>query len=205
MTSFISHPRLHLESRLGMKIHRSVSSSTGEFRDFWDAALSWQKAVGSELWPAFPAEKISAEILSGLHFSVFLPDDVLAGYFSLVLSDELIWQEKERGDAVYIHRMCVNPVCRGKNLAAAILAWAYGYATGAGRKFVRMDTWGNNRRLVDYYVACGFRHVGNRQLGIVPGLSPHYNNAYLALFENPVDLPLAHFRPLSTASFRPLP
>jgi GNAT superfamily N-acetyltransferase len=172
-----------------MKIHRSASSSESRFRDFWDAALSYQKSVGSAVWPPYPAKKISAEILSGQHFSVFLPDDVLAGYFSLALSDELIWEEKERGDAVYIHRMCVNPICRGKNLAAAILAWAYGFATDAGRKFVRMDTWGHNHRLVNYYVACGFRLSGSRQLGIVPGLSPHYSNVYLALFENPVDLP----------------
>jgi GNAT superfamily N-acetyltransferase len=170
-----------------MKIHRSTKSSESLFREFWDAALTYQKSVGSSLWPSYPADKIKSEILSGHHFSIFLLDDVLAGYFSLALSDELIWEEKERGDAVYIHRMCVNPICRGKNLAASILSWAYGFATGAGRKFVRMDTWGNNDRLVNYYVACGFRQAGNRQLGVVPGLSPHYSNAYLALFENPVD------------------
>jgi ribosomal protein S18 acetylase RimI-like enzyme len=169
-----------------MKILRSISSATTEFRDFWDTALSYQKAVGSQLWPSYPAEKIEDEIRSGLHFSVFLPDDVLAGYFSLALSDELIWEQKERGDAVYIHRMCGNPMCKGKNLAASVLSWAYGFATGAGRKFVRMDTWADNERLLNYYIACGFQHVRNRQLGIVPGLSPHYENINLALFENAV-------------------
>jgi hypothetical protein len=73
------------------------------------------------------------------------------------------------------------------NLASAILTWAYGFAAGAERKFVRMDTWGDNPRLVKYYVACGFRHIGNRQLGLVPDLLPHYNNLNLALFENPID------------------
>ena len=82
-----------------MKIHRSISSSESDFSHFWDAALSYQKSVGSEPWPPYPAETINAEIFSGYHFSVFLPDDVLAGYFSLALSDELIWEEKERGDA----------------------------------------------------------------------------------------------------------
>jgi ribosomal protein S18 acetylase RimI-like enzyme len=170
-----------------MKIHRSTSASITVFRDFWNAALSRQKTVGSQLWPPYPAEKIEVEILSGLHFSVFLPDDQLAGYFSLTLSDKTIWEEKERGDAVYIHRMCANPACKGMNLASAILTWASGFAAGAGRKFVRMDTWGDNPRLVKYYVACGFRHIGNRQLGLVPDLLPHYNNLNLALFENAVD------------------
>jgi ribosomal protein S18 acetylase RimI-like enzyme len=170
-----------------MKIVRSTSSSESQFRDFWNAALSWQKSAGLPLWPPYPSEMIRAEILSGLHFSVFLPDGALAGYFSLALSDELIWEERERADAIYVHRMCVNPMCKGRKMAASVLTWAYGFATGAGRKFVRMDTWADNQRLLNYYIACGFRHLRNRQLAIVPGLPPHYKNANLALFENAVD------------------
>jgi len=173
-----------------MKIIRSTSSAATEFRDFWNAALAYQKAAGLPLWPPYPSEKIETEIQSGLHFSAFLPDDVLAGYFSLALSDELIWEEKERGDAIYIHRMCGNPKCKGKNLAASILTGAYGFVTGAGRKFIRMDTWADNPRLLNYYISCGFRHVRNRQLGIVPGLLPHYKNINLALFQNEVDRPV---------------
>lgn len=115
-----------------------------------------------------------------------MPDDIVAGYFSIALSDELIWGEKERGDAIYIHRICVNPDRKGNNLTMHILSWAYGYAMAAGRKFIRMDTWGDNQRLVSYYVTCGFQHVGNKRLGLVPDLPPHYRNANLALFENVV-------------------
>jgi hypothetical protein len=50
-----------------------------------------------------------------------------------------------------------------------------------------MDTWGDIQRLVNYYIACGFQHVGNQRLGSVPDLPPHYSNANLALFENAVD------------------
>ena len=115
-----------------------------------------------------------------------MPDGILAGYFSLALSDELIWNEKEKGDAIYLHRICVNPERKGNNLTNHILSWAYGYALGTGRKFIRMDTWGDNQRLVNYYVSCGFQHVGNRRLGEAPELPAHYSNANLALFENPV-------------------
>lgn len=176
--------RFNFESGINMKIVRSTSSSANEFGDFWNAALEYQKAEGFPLWPPYPAEKIGAEIQSGLHFSVFLPDGVLAGFFSLALSDELIWLEKERGDAIYIHRMCRNPLRKGNNLAASILIWAYGFVAGAGRKFIRMDTWADNPRILNYYITCGFRHIGNRQLGIIPGLLPHYKNLNLALFEN---------------------
>lgn len=170
-----------------MKIYRSLSSSNDVFRDFWKAALTYQKSKQLPLWPVYPEQRIKDEIHAGLHFSVVMPDDVLAGYFSIALTDELIWGGKERGDAIYIHRICVNPDRKGNNLSTHILSWAYGYALVAGRKFIRMDTWGDNQRLVNYYVACGFQHVGNKRLGSVPDLPPHYSNANLALFENAVD------------------
>ena len=170
-----------------MKIQPSTAASENKFREFWSAAIAYQVAKQLPLWSPYPEQKIKDEIQAGLHFSVFTPDDVMAGFFSLALSDALIWGEKERGDAIYIHRMCVNPDRKGSNLTTTVLSWAYGYAAGAGRKFIRMDTWGDNQRLVNYYIACGFRHIGNRQLGASPELPSHYNNISLAYFENAVD------------------
>jgi GNAT superfamily N-acetyltransferase len=165
-----------------MKIHRSLGSDVPQFRDYWAAAVEYQKSERLPLWPVYPEAMIDREISSGLHYSAFLPDGRLAGFFSLILADPLIWEEKERGDAIYIHRMCVNPACRGNRLAAWVLAWAY----GCGRRFIRMDTWGDNQKMVAHYTACGFRMVGRRQIGVIPGLSPHYYHVNLALFENEV-------------------
>lgn len=127
---------------------------------------------------------MEGEINAGLHFSAYLPDNTLAGYFSVALSDGLIWGAKERGDAIYIHRMCVNPACKGGNLTLSILEWARVHASSLGRKFVRMDTWADNKRLVHYYIDCGFHYIGDRQLGEVPELPSHYSNTNLALFQN---------------------
>jgi GNAT superfamily N-acetyltransferase len=169
-----------------MNILRSVNSSEPGFRDFYAAALAYQSSHRLQVWPAYPEKAINDEIKNGIHFSVFLPDGTLAGFFSLFLNDAEIWPDKEKGDAVYIHRMCVNPACKGNRLAARVLTWAQEHAAGCGRKYVRMDTWGDNPRLISYYVACGFRPAGNRQMGQVRNISPHYQNAWLALFENEV-------------------
>jgi len=169
-----------------MNILRSVFSSVPEFHNCWTAAVAYQRSEGLQLWPAYPEKRVNEEIQRGLHFSAFTPDGVLTGFFSLTLGDAEIWEDKEKGDAIYIHRMCVNPNCKGNRLAAWVLAWAQGYAAGSGRKYVRMDTWGDNPRLISYYVACGFREAGKRQMGQVRNLSPHYQNACLALFENEV-------------------
>ncbi|MEO9116337.1 MAG: GNAT family N-acetyltransferase [Gemmatimonadaceae bacterium] len=167
-----------------MKIHRSKQSDIHDFRAFWDSAADYQRARRLPVWPAFPEERINDEMRAGLHFSARMPDGVVAGYFSVALSDELIWGAEEQGDAIYIHRVCVNPERKGNNLAASILEWARGYAPSLGRKFIRMDTWADNKRLVNFYVDCGFHYIGDRQLGDVPELEPHYSNIKLALFQN---------------------
>ena len=169
-----------------MEIRPSSSSHAQEFRRFWEAALEYQRSSGLPLWPPFPTELIDSEVRDGLHFSAFTPDGRMAGFFSLILSDPLIWEEQEKGDAIYIHRMCVNPACKGQRLAASVLAWAYGYAASLGRRFVRMDTWADNEKLMTYYTACGFRVAKIRKIGIIPGLSPHYYHNNLAMFENEV-------------------
>ena len=170
-----------------MKITRSRLSDVSCFRDFWEAALEYQRSARLPLWPLYPTDLIDNEIRAGLHYSAFLPDGRMAGYFSLVLSDPLIWEDQENGDAIYIHRMCVNPACRGRRLAASVLSWAYGYAAGHGRRFVRMDTWADNEKLMKYYADCGFQVLKTRQIGVIPGLSPHYYHNTLAMFENPVE------------------
>jgi hypothetical protein len=109
-----------------MNIHHSAISSEPTFRDYWAAALAYQNSKRLQLWPAYPEKTIKDEIETGLHFSAFMPDGVLAGFFSLALCDAEIWEDKEKGDAIYIHRMCVNPACKGNRLAAWFLAWAYG-------------------------------------------------------------------------------
>ena len=169
-----------------MQIRPSTFHSTHEFQQFWSAALAFQKSRNLPLWSNYPEALISDEIHNGRHFSAFLPDNTLAGFFSVAHSDPLIWEDRERGDAIYLHRMCASPAAKGHRFAGYVLAWAYGYATGLGRKFIRMDTWANTPTLVDYYEKCGFKLTGTRQMGVVSGLLPHYANSHLALFQNEV-------------------
>ena len=148
--------------------------------------MVYQRDNNLPLWPDYPAEKIREEIQNGLHLSAYNPNDILVGYFSVALTDPLIWGEDEKGDAIYIHRMCVNPAAKGGRLAQVVLAWACGYATAMKRIYVRMDSWGDNRRLVDYYTSCGFKYIRTRHLGDVPELPSNYSNSKLAMFQNDI-------------------
>jgi len=169
-----------------MIFRKSQRRSLKEFESFWQAALAYQKERNLPLWSPFPEATISVEINESRHFSGFVFANNLAGFFSVTLSDPIIWGEAERGDAIYVHRMCVNPAVKGNNFAGQVLAWACGNAVAKERKFVRMDTWGDNQRLVDYYVKCGFTLIGFKKLSDVSGLPPHYRGQRLALFENEI-------------------
>ena len=169
-----------------MIIQKSRRSSLKEFENFWAAALAYQKERHLPLWSPFPEATISSEMGEGRHFSGFISGDVLAGFFSVTHSDPAIWGEAERGDAIYIHRMCVNPACKGNNFTARVLSWACGYAVGKDRKFVRMDTWASTQSLIDYYVKCGFKLIGTKTLTDFSQLAPHYRGQELAMFENEV-------------------
>lgn len=153
-------------------------------RRYWDSARSYQMERGLPSWGEFPADLIAWEISQELHFTAYDYDSECIGYFSLATSDPEIWGEHEKGDAIYIHRMCVNPAKRGKSFTAHVLSWARGYGIASHRKFVRMDTWAANEPLVEYYKSCGFKHVRDKQLGSMPKLLGHYDNIVLALFQN---------------------
>jgi ribosomal protein S18 acetylase RimI-like enzyme len=167
-----------------MIFKRSVAADEGRFREYWTRALDDQKKSGLPLWPDYPAKLIREEIGAGLHFSAYDEEGKPAGCFSLALADPLIWAEEEKGDAVYIHRTCVNPAAKGNRFARHVLSWACGYAAAAGRKHVRMDTWRDNPRLIDYYASCGFKRFGERHVRGDERLPAHYADIHLALFQN---------------------
>ena len=167
-----------------MKIIRSAQAQLSSMRQYWDVARAYQTDHGLPSWGEFPADLIAEEIRQGHHFTAYDDDSECIGYFSLANSDAEIWGEDEKGDAIYIHRMCVNPAKKGKGFTDHVLSWTYGYGIASRKKFVRMDTWAANGPLVEYYRACGFKLVRTKQLGSMPKLLGHYNNIALALFQN---------------------
>ena len=52
-----------------------------------------------------------------------------------------------------------------------------------GKKYVRLDTVGDNKGLIKHYTSCGFDFLGLFKLKNTAGLPPHYHNATVSLFE----------------------
>ena len=55
-----------------------------------------------------------------------------------------------------------------------------------GKEFVRMDTWGDNQKLIDYYTNCGFSYMGLTGILSDERLPKHYQGISLSLFEIPI-------------------
>lgn len=156
------------------------------FRELWDAAAVFQRSIGAPAWAEFPERILAGDMAEGRHFMGVRDDGACLGYFSIIWRDEAIWQQRDRDDAIYIHRMCGNASTRGRSFTVGVFDWAMSFAARAGRAFVRMDTWAENARLIAYYERCGFVRIGTRVIGDEPRLPPHYQGISLALFENAV-------------------
>jgi GNAT superfamily N-acetyltransferase len=89
----------------------------------------------------------------------------------------------ECGDAIYLHRIVVNPLFKGRRLFGTVLEWATRCAHGQGLSFIRMDTWANNPRIIDYYRSFGFHFVEFYTTPDSPALPSHNRNLGLALLE----------------------
>ncbi|MBC9796680.1 GNAT family N-acetyltransferase [Sinomicrobium weinanense] len=92
-------------------------------------------------------------------------------------------QDDDATSSVYIHRIATNPEFRGNNFVKIIVNWAREFAESQSKKFIRMDTCGQNDRLINHYKNCGFEFLGIKKLKNTSGLPSHYHNADVCFFE----------------------
>ncbi len=153
--------------------------------ELFDGAIAYQKRKGYELWPQFSRELIITEIKEKRHWKI-IEDDTIVCIFSVMYNDPVIWGEKNKDPAIYLHRITTNSDFKGKNIMEVIKHWAIEHAKENNKEYLRMDTWGNNEILRNYYINCGFNYIGQQQLQKVEGLPEHYGGSLLSLFENKI-------------------
>ena len=123
-----------------MEISKTSPDDLGTMRNMWDAAVTFQKDTGNPVWPGFPENLMLKEIEDGLNYKI-TSENIILCYFSIAFSDPVIWGEREKGDALYLHRGVTNPAFRGLGLTHFIFEWARVMARLTGRKYIRIDTW----------------------------------------------------------------
>lgn len=148
----------------------------------YDKAIEFQKTVFDKTWLGFDAGFVNREIDEGRLWKI-IEDEKIACIYSITYADPIIWGKNSGDSAMYIHRIVTNPVFRGRAYVRSITEWAKGHAVENGLRYVRMDTWGDNQKLTDYYKDCGFRYLGIMTPELSDELPKHYVGISLSLFE----------------------
>jgi len=165
-----------------MQIINSTDDDLLAIFNLYKAATAFQKTVFYKHWQGFEESLIIKEISEGRQFKIMI-DDTIVCIFAIAFNDETIWGKMDESPSVYIHRIVTHPNYRGNNYVKTIMEWAINFGSVNGKQFVRMDTWGDNQKLIDYYQKCGFTFIGLSDKITNDSLPAHYQGIQLSLFE----------------------
>lgn len=154
--------------------------------EFYEMAIAYQKKVFNKHWQGFSLALVTTEVKENRQYKILVNGEI-AAVFAVTYNDPEIWQERDQDPSIYIHRIVTHPNFRGYGFVNAIINWAKAYAKANHIKYVRMDTWADNAKLLAYYTSCGFSHVGSIAIAPNSGLPKHYEGISLNLFEIEVE------------------
>ncbi|KIA95401.1 GNAT family acetyltransferase [Pedobacter kyungheensis] len=164
-----------------IEVLNSQSTDIDIIFGFYDLAIAHQKKVFNKHWQGFSRELVQTEIAENRQYKILVNGEV-ACVFAVTFNDALIWGDRDH-DSIYIHRIVTHPDFRGYAFVKEIIKWARQYCLDNDLKYIRMDTWADNEKLLDYYTSCGFEYVGVVTMQETDGLPKHYEGISLSLFE----------------------
>ncbi len=127
---------------------------------YWlfEQAIVYQKKNNYPVWKEYDKGVLNNDIEEKLQYKILI-DGKLACIFSVCYSDIFVWREREVGDAIYLHRIIVNPNFKGRKLVGNIIPFVRDLIKNKNIKYIRMDTWGDNPILMEYYQSFGFKII----------------------------------------------
>lgn len=73
----------------------------------FESSIQYQEKKGYQVWRNYDKNALINDIKNKNQYKVLL-DEKTAMIFSVCYADKIIWRGKEKGDAIYIHRIVVN-------------------------------------------------------------------------------------------------
>lgn len=173
---------------MGLKIkynYQVENTSTADL-DFiyslFEEAINYIKKKNYVGWTTYDKNFIKNDLSKSLQYKIVEKNQITC-VFSLCFNDALIWREKEIGDAIYLHRIVVNPLFKGQKQFEKILNWTIQFAKERKLKHIRMDTWAENPNIIEYYKSYGFQFLEYYTTPNTLELPAQHRNLKVALLE----------------------
>lgn len=154
--------------------------------EMFEQSILYQEKKGYVVWRDYDRQAIVHDIELKQHYKIEI-DNKIAIAFSVAYADKIIWRQYDTGNAIYLHRIVVNPEFKGQKLFGNILDWAIGHAHKKNLTSVRMDTWANNPTIQKYYRQFGFQVVENFITPDSTELPQHNRKLAITLLEYPLN------------------
>jgi len=164
------------------KIINTTHDDLETIYNLFESAIAYQQKNTYPVWKGYDKAALTKDIEEGNQYKITIGTDI-AMLFSVCYSDPLIWGERESGDALYLHRIVVNPEFKGKKLFAMVLAWSIFHGRLNNLPLIRMDTWADNPIMINYYKSFGFRYVDECTTPDSEELAIQNRNLKVALLE----------------------
>lgn len=170
---------------MSYKITHATIDDLPAIYHLFEEAIRFQKANNYIGWNSYDKEFIQADIQNRLLFKIVNEYEIVC-IFSICFTDELIWREKENGDAIYLHRVVVNRKFTGEQLFKKVLDWTIQFAKNKGLHYVRMDTWAENEKIITYYKSYGFSFIEQYTTSGTEDLPVQHRNLHVSLLEKTI-------------------
>ena len=106
-----------------MEIINSTLADLEFIFHLYNSAIKYQKKKGYDLWPQFSRQLIETDINENRHWKI-MEDKEIVCILSVMYNDPVIWGiEKNKDPSVYLHRIAINPLYKGKKVMTIIKNW----------------------------------------------------------------------------------
>jgi len=168
------------------EIKNTEISDLPKIFELFDHSIEYQEKNGYPVWRDYDKGAIMKDIENKNQYKVII-DSATAIVFSICYADKVIWRALDKGDSIYLHRIVVNPIFKGRKLFGLVLDWAIQHSKQKGLSNIRMDTWATNITIIKYYQSFGFDFIENYITPNSLELPVHNRNLALALLQYSVN------------------
>lgn len=151
----------------------------------FEEAIDYQQRNQYTGWKNYDKAFLQKDVAAGQLYKI-VDNAIICGIFSLCYSDPFIWRDKERGDALYLHRVVANRNANEGPVFGLILNWAKHVAQEKRLRSIRIDTWAENKKIIGYYQTYGFLFVEEYTTPDTADLPLQHRNLSVALLELPL-------------------